>query len=80
MPPVIVTLHGTLQRSLPSGERTASVDLQTPSTAGKLLEGLDLPVDIVSMLYLNGEKVNMDALVGPGDLLEVFPFLCGGSA
>jgi len=78
MPSVTITLHGTLQHSLPSGEKTALVSLQTPTTAGELLQGLGLPVEIVSMLYLNGEKVSMDAPVKSGDLLEVFPLLCGG--
>ncbi len=78
MPSVTVTLHGTLQHSLPSGENTAAIDLQAPVTAAELLKGLGLPVDVVSMLYLNGVKVLMDAQVKPGDLVEVFPLLCGG--
>ena len=78
MPSVTVTLHGTLQHSLPSGEKVALASVQAPTTVSELLQGLGLPVEIVSMLYLNGEKVSMDASVKPGDLLEVFPLLCGG--
>ncbi len=78
MPSVTITLHGTLQHSLPSGEKEALVSVQAPTTVSELLKGLGLPLDVVSMLYLNGKKVSMDASVKPGDLVEVFPLLCGG--
>jgi sulfur carrier protein ThiS len=78
MPAVAITLHGTMQRSLPSGEKTVTVEIQAPSTPRELLEGLGLPIETVSLLYLNDERVQMDAEVKPGDVLEVFPLLCGG--
>ncbi len=80
MAPVTVKLHGTLSRSLRTRKDRILVELHGPSSAQGLLEELGLPVEVVSLLYLNGEQVDLEAPVGPGDLLEAFPLLCGGSA
>lgn len=79
MASVTVTLHGSLNLYLPDKERTTRVDLPRPTTAGQLLEGLGLPTGILSMLLLNDQRADPDALLAEGDLLEAFPYCGGGS-
>jgi len=78
MPTARVTLHGTLSRFLPGGQRTTEVELGRPCTAGRLLEELGLPVEALDMLVVNGNRATADTLVREGDLLEAFPFIGGG--
>ncbi len=77
MASVTVTLHGTLNIFVAGRDRTMQVELQEPSTAGELLRRLDLPVEILSLLLLNGKRADLDVPITAGDTIEAFP-ACGG--
>ncbi|MHB0868838.1 MAG: MoaD/ThiS family protein [Chloroflexota bacterium] len=76
---VTVTLHGTLNLYLPDKRRMVRVELESPSTAGQLLESLGLPLGLLSMLLVNDRTAEPESSLSDGDLLEAFPF-CGGGA
>jgi sulfur carrier protein ThiS len=76
---ITVKLYGTLNRYLPEGKGVARIDLAPPATTGELLEKLDLPVELLDALFLNGKLASLDTQLSEGDLLEAFPFLGGGT-
>ncbi len=76
---VTVTLYGILNHFLPDRQKTRQVEFQGPSTAGDLLDGLGLPVGMLSLLLVNGKQVTPEALLIDGDLVEAFP-VCGGGS
>lgn len=75
---VTITLHGALNLYAPGGERSVRVELHGPTTAGQLLELMGIPLEILSMLLINDRRVDPEALVSDGDLVEAFPFCAGG--
>ncbi len=79
MASVTVTVHGTLNLYLRDKQRVVRVELEGPSTAGRLLESLGLPLGILSMLLVNDRRAEPESPLSDGDLLEAFPFCGGGS-
>ncbi len=79
MASVTVTVHGTLNLYLPNKQRIVRVELESPSTAGQLLESLGLPLGLLSMLLVNDGRAEPESPLSDGDLLEAFPFCAGGS-
>jgi hypothetical protein len=77
---VTVKLYGTLSRFLLRGEGSLRMDLPAPATAGALLGELGVPIDVLDVLFLNGQVSSPETLLSEGDLLEAFPFLGGGEA
>lgn len=55
-----------------------SMRLERPVTLGQLLQMLGIPAEYVSFITINGEKRDLDALVGPGDAVILFPYIAGG--
>jgi len=75
---VTITLHGVLNLYAPRGERSVTIELHGPTTAGQLLELMGIPLGMLSMLLINDRRVGPEALVSDGDLVEAFPFCAGG--
>ncbi len=77
MAPTIVTIHGTLNRFVPGAQSTVRTHIDRPCSAGELLARIGVPTGMLSMLVLNGKRVDLAATLSPGDRLEAFPY-CGG--
>jgi hypothetical protein len=75
--PAIVTVYGTLNRFIPGAPSTVSTHIDHPCSAGELLARIGVPTGMLSMLVLNGKRVDLEAGLSPGDRLEAFPY-CGG--
>ncbi len=77
MASVTVTLHGTLNTFVAGRLRSVRVDLPEPGQAGEVLERLGLPLGMLSLLLINGQRVEVEAPLADGDQIEAFP-VCGG--
>lgn len=47
-------------------------------TTGEIIEALDIPLDQVSILLVNGRDAELDRVVQLGDYLSIFPPVGGG--
>jgi sulfur-carrier protein len=79
---VEVRLFATLARFLPPGSRDGAgvVELEPDATVGRLIERLRIPAEMSRMVLVNGHDVEDDERLSPGDVVDVFPPLAGGSS
>jgi sulfur carrier protein ThiS len=76
-----VKLYSSLVRHLPNSERRLDRDrweVPEGSTVAQVLEILHLPDEEAKILLINGEYTYRGRTLQEGDLLQVFPVLCGG--
>lgn len=80
-----VRLFASLREKLPEAPRgRGSVELPSGATLWDLLEHLDIPSEMASMVLVNGLPVPRDRAarkarrVEPGDTVAIFPPLAGG--
>ena len=76
---VTLNLYGGLTSFTPSREKTVTVNVADPSTAGGLLERLGVPLGMLALVLVNDERVELDAELADGDRVEAFP-VCGGGS
>lgn len=48
------------------------------TTVGKLISDLNIPDDLVKLIFVNGIKINRDYLLKSGDRVGLFPPVGGG--
>lgn len=77
---VEVRLFATLARFLPPGSRDGAgvVDLDPGATVRRLMERLGIPAEMSRIVLVNGQDVEDDERLQPGDVVDVFPPLAGG--
>lgn len=78
-PIIVVRLHGNLRRFLPSGHEMLRLSPQTATTVAVLLTSLGLPQEEVAMVGVNGRLAGMTQPLAPGDQVDVFAPVAGGS-
>jgi molybdopterin converting factor small subunit len=78
---VEVRLFAMLARFLPPGSRDGAgvVDLEPGATVHRLIERLAIPPEMSRIVLVNGRDVEDDERLEPGDVVDVFPPLAGGS-
>jgi len=78
---VEVQLHATLTSFLPPGSHdgVATVVLPDGATVADVIARLAIPPDLSRVVLVNGHDVEDDAVLRPGDVIDVFPPLAGGS-
>ena len=78
---VEVRLHATLVAFLPPGSLhgAAIVEVDDDADIARLLVGLAIPGDVARVVLVNGRDVDDDVRLRPGDVVDVFPPLAGGS-
>ena len=54
------------------------LDIAEGTTIVGLLESLEVPIDKVKMIFLNGLHATGDEVLGEGDRVGVFPPVAGG--
>jgi len=75
---VTVTVFGELRRYLPDGD-TVQVEVPEGATVADVLAHVGIPADQVWMSAVNDTVVKPDHRLSPGDHLEVFHPVGGGS-
>lgn len=75
---MIITLQAfaTLAKYMP--ENPDAYEVEPGITVAGLLERLDLGEDQVKLVFINGAHVSMNAVVGDGDRVGLFPAVGGG--
>ncbi len=76
---VTVVMHGTLRRFLPAGAARATLDLRAGATIEEVLVGFGAEKD-TWLVARNQAVVERDAVLAPGDVLDCFEPVAGGSA
>ena len=75
---VTVVMHGTLRRFLPDGAARATLDLAEGATVEEVLVGLGAEKD-TWLVAKNQAVAERDAVLAPGDVLDCFEPVAGGS-
>ena len=70
-----VRLFATLRQER---EKTVMLESQGFSTAGDIIEYLDIPAGEVSILLINGSHKTPDTEVKDGDIVSLIPQVGGG--
>ena len=78
---VEIHLFATLERYLPPGSRDGVAVLEVPegSTAADVARRLGIPSGLERVLLVNGSEATPDRRLAPGDVLDLYPPLAGGS-
>ncbi len=66
----------TLERS--PGSYPGAMEIHEGTTIRSLLEALEVPMDAVKIIFLNGIHANGDEVLKEGDRVGVFPLVAGG--
>jgi molybdopterin synthase sulfur carrier subunit len=79
---VEIRLFATLERFLPPGSRdgVAVLDVPDGSTASEVALRLGIPAGFDRVLLVNGREAPPERTLAPGDVLDLYPPLSGGSA
>ena len=70
-----VHCFATLAGHTPPGKR---MTLEAGVSVGELLPMLDLTEEDVKIIFINGQHVELDAVVADGDRVGIFPAVGGG--
>ena len=74
---VTVHMHGSLRRFMPEGRDRAPVPVAPGATVQALLAGLGAEQD-TWLVAVNGEPVERDHVLAPGDVVDCFEPVAGG--
>lgn len=69
-------LFVTLSQYLP--KNAAAYDVATDKTVAQLIADLDIPSDLVKLIFINGRRQESDYKLKSGDRLALFPPVGGG--
>lgn len=77
---VAVRAFATLTACLPPSDvpGRANLELADGSTLGDVLRALAIPPGLPYLAVVNGREAPPDHVVGPGDVVTIFPPLVGG--
>jgi molybdopterin converting factor small subunit len=77
---VELNLYASLRRFLPAegGGTTCTLEIDEGKTIGDLLKRLNVPLDTVKVVFLNGVHAEMKEGLNDGDRVGVFPPVGGG--
>ena len=77
---VELNLYATLARHLPEKLRQAEpvVDVAEGTTIGELIRELNIPLDQVKLIFLDGVHSSTDAVLSDGSRIGIFPPVGGG--
>jgi sulfur carrier protein ThiS len=78
---VEIKLYASLARYMPElegGDVMQGMEVEEGTTIGELLESLNVPADVVKLIFLNGTHASTERVLHDGDRLGVFPPVAGG--
>ena len=75
-----IRLFATLAQFLPPDSRSgiATLDLPEGTSVGDVIAALGIPPALPYIVLVNGQDVDTDHGLTPGDVVSVFPPLAGG--
>ena len=78
--PVSVSLSTTLRSYVPDYQPTLglTLDIEAGMKASELAKKIGLPLQDIKITMLNGQRVDLEALVTDGDRVAFFPAVGGG--
>lgn len=72
-------LYASLSRYMPEVWRNSStVEVRAGMTVNDLLQSIEIPLDAVKVVFVNGVHAGGDAVLRDGDRVGVFPPVAGG--
>jgi molybdopterin converting factor small subunit len=72
---ITVKCFATLSKYQPKSER---IDISEGESVGAVLRRLGIPSDAVTIVFVNNVRRTLEAPLGDGDVLGLFPKLGGG--
>jgi molybdopterin converting factor small subunit len=77
---VVLSLYASLSKYLPddANGKSCTVEIHEGTKVGQMLERLNVPVESVKMIFLNGIHAEIDTALKDGDRVGVFPPVAGG--
>jgi molybdopterin converting factor small subunit len=75
---VYVRLYGELRELIDFGDSEGLISLPYGSTLETLNENLDISMEEVVVMLVNGVAVSEEAVLQEGDRVDIFPPLSGG--
>ncbi len=77
---VELRLFASLSRFLPekTTDKSCVMETEEKATVRQLLERLDVPLDSVKIIFVNGVRSNLTSVLADGDRVGVFPPVAGG--
>ena len=78
---VELKLCASLARFAPEGpgkEGTVLIEIPEGKTIGEILRGLNVPLESVKLVFLNGVHSDVNQVLREGDRVGVFPPVAGG--
>jgi len=73
---ITVKLFATLKKYLPSSAEHYPIN--PGATVGELFDELQIPTSLVKLIFINGKKGGLDAVLKGGDRIGIFPPVGGG--
>jgi sulfur carrier protein ThiS len=74
---VNITVHGMLQKKRPDLVDRDSVATEV-SSVGELIAELNLSKPETMIVFVNGKRAGVEAVIEDGDEIKIFPLLGGG--
>jgi molybdopterin synthase sulfur carrier subunit len=71
-----LNLFVTLSKYLP--ENSDCFEISEGTTVEKLVEDLNIPRELVKLIFINGKREDISYKLNPGDRLGIFPPVGGG--
>jgi molybdopterin converting factor small subunit len=77
---VEIQLYASLTKYMPHRTRgkSAFVDVEEGASVSALLKQLNVPMDVIKMIFLNGVHAKGPEILREGDRVGVFPPVAGG--
>jgi len=69
-------LFASLQKWMP--DNPVDHIVTGPKTIGEFLQEKGIPQDVVAIIFRNGDRAKLDALLADNDSIEAFPLMGGG--
>lgn len=69
---------GWINRYISLDDSRITLTLSTGSTIRCVLNQLNIPVELVQNILLNGKHADLDNHLKDGDLIQFMPLICGG--
>jgi len=72
-------LYASLSRYMPEGWRKSpTVEIREGATVKELLESIEVPLEAVKVVFINGVHASADEVLQDGDRVGIFPPVAGG--
>lgn len=78
MAKVRVKAAGGVTKFMPDGASEHDAQIAANATVGELLDALNVPRDVPSIILVNRETASLDSKLEDGDTVHLLPMVVGG--